>query len=66
MENSQIIWGELESAKEEIFRLIKLTLLDYGKGGELDPKLEAALEETERTQIKRQKAQKVLKTLGDA
>lgn len=47
MEKMQAICYKLTTAKEEISRLIKLTLLDSGKGGKLDSKIEAIIEELE-------------------
>lgn len=45
MKKLQTLSKEIDSAKEEILLFTNLTLSDSEKGGELDPKLEAALEE---------------------
>lgn len=66
MEKLQATRGELKSSKEEIAQINKLTLYKSRKGGKLDPKLEAALKETEKTWLKLQKVQEELQNIGDA
>lgn len=65
MEKLQGVQGELENAKEEISQVSKFNLLGSRKGGESDPILEAALEETERVGVT-SKAQKEIETLRNS
>lgn len=47
MEKLQTLCAKIDAEKEEITRLTKLILSDSGKGGELEPNMETALEEKE-------------------
>lgn len=66
MEKFQTLRSEIDALKEYITQLTKLTLYDSDNGGELEPKLEAAIKEKEHAITELQKVQEELQTLGDA